>query len=49
MRFKVGDFVSLASELDDADVVVLDRVVCCDPDYAGLLGRAAKRGAESSR
>jgi magnesium-protoporphyrin O-methyltransferase len=26
-----------------ADVVTLDRVVCCDPDYARMLGAAASR------
>jgi magnesium-protoporphyrin O-methyltransferase len=36
-----GDFHTLASTTPPADVVTLDRVVCCDPDYAGLLGAAA--------
>ena len=27
-----GDFVALADEVDDADVVTLDRVICCYPD-----------------
>ncbi len=34
----VGTFESLASEIEPADVVTLDRVVCCDPDLPGLLG-----------
>lgn len=38
---KVGDFVELAPEIEPADIVTLDRVVCCDPDLAGLLGEAA--------
>jgi Methyltransferase domain len=37
----LGDFVALASELDVADFVVLDRVVCCYPDHVALLGKAA--------
>ncbi len=37
-----GDFVELASELPPADIVTLDRVVCCYPLYAPLLGRAAE-------
>ena len=37
----LGDFVALASELDAADIVVLDRVVCCYPDHVALLGKAA--------
>jgi len=36
-----GDFVVVASTLPSADLVALDRVVCCYPDYARLLGLAA--------
>jgi magnesium-protoporphyrin O-methyltransferase len=39
--FAHGDFRELAPTVTPADVVTLDRVVCCDPDYAGLLGAAA--------
>lgn len=39
---RVGDFAELAPEIEPADIVTLDRVVCCDPDLAGLLGRAAE-------
>jgi hypothetical protein len=28
-------------ELPPVDVVTLDRVVCCDPDFEAMLGRAA--------
>jgi SAM-dependent methyltransferase len=35
----VGDAV--AAELPDADAVLLNRVVCCYPDYAGLIGASA--------
>jgi len=38
-----GDFVRVAPEIDAADVVTLDRVVCCYPDVDGLVGRAAER------
>lgn len=31
----------MAPSLPPSDVVTLHRVVCCDPDYAGLLGAAA--------
>jgi O-methyltransferase len=41
VTFLHGDFRVLAPNLPPADVVTLDRVVCCDPDYAGLLGAAA--------
>src|SRR5829696_1300878 len=38
---RFGDFVELAPEIEPADIVTLDRVVCCDPDLVGLLGAAA--------
>lgn len=38
---RFGDFAELAPEIEPADVVTLDRVVCCDPDLAALLGGAA--------
>jgi len=36
-----GDFAALAAPPEPADVVTLDRVVCCYPDYEALLERAA--------
>jgi SAM-dependent methyltransferase len=36
-RFVQGNFVDLASELPSADIVTLDRVICCYPDCGGLL------------
>ncbi len=36
-----GDFVTL-SGVEPADIVTLDRVVCCYPDAAALLGKAAR-------
>jgi magnesium-protoporphyrin O-methyltransferase len=38
---RTGDFAT-ASDIPDADVVVLNRVVCCDPDGARLAGAAAR-------
>jgi magnesium-protoporphyrin O-methyltransferase len=38
-----GDFVALAPTIAPADVVALDRVVCCYPDMPALLGAAATR------
>jgi hypothetical protein len=35
---RLGSFESLAPVIEPADVVTLDRVVCCDPDLPGLLG-----------
>ena len=38
-----GDFVDLALELPGADIVTLDRVVCCYPLYRPLLENAAAK------
>ena len=39
----LGDFVGLAPSLPHVDAVVLHRVVCCYPDWKGLLDTAAGR------
>jgi ubiquinone/menaquinone biosynthesis C-methylase UbiE len=41
--FVHGDFVSASDELGPADVVTLDRVVCCYPFYQPLLDQALRR------
>lgn len=41
VRYSVGDFVALADEIEPADLVALDRVVCCYRDMAALVGRSA--------
>jgi magnesium-protoporphyrin O-methyltransferase len=41
VTFRHADFRASAAEIPAADVVTLDRVVCCDPDHAGMLGAAA--------
>jgi magnesium-protoporphyrin O-methyltransferase len=38
-----GDFVEVAAEIPGADLVTLDRVICCYPDLPRLLGEAAAR------
>ena len=43
LQFIHADFTEVASDLPPADVVTLDRVVCCYPDYRGLLKAAANR------
>ena len=40
VSWREGDFVEIASEVPAADIVTLDRVVCCYPLYAPLLGNA---------
>lgn len=39
---RVLDFAERGDELEDADVVVLHKVVCCYPDYETLVGAAAE-------
>lgn len=43
VRFVGGDFVDVADELPDADVVTLDRVICCYHDMEGLVERSASK------
>jgi magnesium-protoporphyrin O-methyltransferase len=43
VRFEYGDFVSLAPRIEPADLVALDRVVCCYGDVDRLVGLAAAR------
>jgi hypothetical protein len=38
---RVGDFVQQAGGLEEADVVVMNKVVCCYPDYDAPVGAAA--------
>jgi len=42
VKFIHADFTQVASDLPQADVVTLDRVVCCYPDFRGLLKAAAE-------
>lgn len=43
VEYHRGDFVELAGELPEADVVTLDRVVCCYPDMPRLVEASASR------
>ncbi len=38
-----GDFVAMADQIAAADIVTLDRVVCCYPDMTALMHNAAAR------
>ena len=42
-----GDFVALAADLPGADVVTLDKVVCCYPNYESLLEAAMNHVGQS--
>jgi 2-polyprenyl-3-methyl-5-hydroxy-6-metoxy-1,4-benzoquinol methylase len=41
VNFIHADFTDIAADLPKADIVTLDRVVCCYPDFRGLVKAAA--------
>jgi len=41
--YRVGDFVTLADSVGDADVTLLDKVVCCYPDAEALVTRSVSK------
>lgn len=41
--YHYGDFVALAPQLEPADIVTLDRVICCYHDMPALVGLSAAR------
>lgn len=43
LEFVDGDFVPRAATIDSADIVTLDRVVCCYPDAEALVSLSAAR------
>jgi magnesium-protoporphyrin O-methyltransferase len=43
LEFVDGDFVSRAWDVDVADIVTLDRVICCYPDVESLVRLSATR------
>ena len=40
---RVGDFVEAGADLESADFVILNRVICCYPDMPRLVAAAAER------
>jgi magnesium-protoporphyrin O-methyltransferase len=42
-QFLHGDFLDLVDRLPSADIVTLDRVVCCYPHYGRLLAESLRR------
>jgi 2-polyprenyl-3-methyl-5-hydroxy-6-metoxy-1,4-benzoquinol methylase len=40
--YREGDFVELADVLAPADIVILDKVICCYPDADALVQRSAR-------
>jgi predicted TPR repeat methyltransferase len=47
VRFIHSDFTDVAADLPQADVVTLDRVVCCYPNFRGLLKAAAGKSRKA--
>src|SRR5208337_2176499 len=43
VTYRHGNFVDLADSLEDADIVTLDRVVCCYTDARALVELSARR------
>ncbi len=43
VTFRHGNFVDVAAQIPPADVVTLDRVICCYPDMEKLVGLSAAR------
>jgi len=42
VSFKHGDFTTMASDVDSADIVTLDKVICCYDDMSELVGLSSK-------
>lgn len=38
-----GDFLNLASDIENADVTILDKVICCYPDARALVNESLKK------
>jgi SAM-dependent methyltransferase len=47
VNFIHADFTDVADDLPKADVVTLDRVVCCYPNFRGLLQAAAEHSRQA--
>ncbi len=41
--FHYGDFVEMASDIEPADIVTLDHVICCYGDWSALVDRSVER------
>jgi magnesium-protoporphyrin O-methyltransferase len=47
VAFIEGDFLDKSDQLEPHDFVTLDKVVCCYPDYSGLLEKALNKTENS--
>jgi len=43
VRYHYGNFVDLAADIEPADIVTLDRVICCYDDMEKLVSLSARR------
>ncbi|MDH3944885.1 MAG: class I SAM-dependent methyltransferase [Anaerolineae bacterium] len=43
VEYKFGNFVDLAGEIDHADIVTLDKVICCFDDMRALVARSSAK------
>ena len=43
VSYRHGNFVDLAADIDPADIVTLDRVICCYPEMEKLVGLSAAK------
>ncbi len=41
--YRQGDFTQLTDEIPNADVVILDKVICCYPDWERLVERSLEK------
>jgi ubiquinone/menaquinone biosynthesis C-methylase UbiE len=46
VNYHHGNFADLATEITSADVVTLDRVICCYPDMEKLVSLSAERASK---
>ena len=46
INYHHGDFVDHAATVEPADIVTLDRVICCYHDMEQLVGESSRRAAE---
>lgn len=43
IRVYPGDFVDIHDSLDNADIVTLDKVICCYKDYVNLVNHSVRK------
>jgi SAM-dependent methyltransferase len=46
MTFHHGDFTALEADLPEADIVTLDRVICCYPDMERLVAASTRKARQ---